>query len=414
MFKNFDKNNVNWVGVGIRVAIILVVLLFATWLVYLIFFKDTDKILEENLQKMREVAVEYFTDDKLPTEVNTTQMITLQEMIDNDLIDKLVDSDEKQCNQKQSFAEVTKKEEDYTLHVYLLCGGKEKSTTETFSLSNKVEEDSGKKDDDVSKKEEPKKEEQVDKNKGKKLYYEYAKVNYSYGPWIQGNKTGDGIETKTEAISYSKYCKTVNVKYYSATYVPATVNNGYNYNYELKLTNVPGTALPFKINTSYFTSVNDYQTWINFPNSNLSVASNALEKATKTLKDPNMFQRCALKQNNFRFSVSDPYKKGNAYYVKVNITVNNTNGVVEYRTSSVGAVYFVPIYFAGKYIDSGSCITDLTSRQGNYSGYSITSTWNQNINYYRVATKTIDKGNTKWSTEKSLEGYEATGKSEWR
>ena len=51
MFKNFDKNNVNWVGVGIRVAIILVVLLFATWLVYLIFFKDTDKILEENLQK---------------------------------------------------------------------------------------------------------------------------------------------------------------------------------------------------------------------------------------------------------------------------------------------------------------------------------------------------------------------------
>lgn len=79
-------------------------------------------VFRENISYMQEAAKSYFTTDKLPTEVYGTSKLTLKEMEEKHLIIPFIDKDGNSCNAYESYVEVTKEAKGYKLKVQLNCG----------------------------------------------------------------------------------------------------------------------------------------------------------------------------------------------------------------------------------------------------------------------------------------------------
>ena len=78
-----------------------------------------------NLLAMATAGSGYFTSSRLPKETGDTAKMTLGEMYDNKLLVKFTDSNNRTCNNNESYIEVTKAEEEYTMKVNLSCSDKE-------------------------------------------------------------------------------------------------------------------------------------------------------------------------------------------------------------------------------------------------------------------------------------------------
>ena len=78
-----------------------------------------------NLLAMATAGSGYFTTSRLPKETDDTVKMTLGEMYDNKLLVKFSDSNNRVCDNKKSYIEVTKKEDEYTMKVNLSCTDKE-------------------------------------------------------------------------------------------------------------------------------------------------------------------------------------------------------------------------------------------------------------------------------------------------
>ena len=78
-----------------------------------------------NLLAMATAGSGYFTSSRLPKETDDTAKMTLGEMYDNKLLVKFTDSNNRTCNNNESYIEVTKAEEEYTMKVNLSCSDKE-------------------------------------------------------------------------------------------------------------------------------------------------------------------------------------------------------------------------------------------------------------------------------------------------
>lgn len=82
------------------------------------------KVFSENILLMKETALSYYTDERLPEKTDEKVKMTLSEMIDNHLITELVDSNNQICNLEKSYVEVTKKETEYLMKIKLSCADK--------------------------------------------------------------------------------------------------------------------------------------------------------------------------------------------------------------------------------------------------------------------------------------------------
>ena len=81
-----------------------------------------DEIFANNVERMKDAAVGYFTTERLPKKVGESKKLTLKEMINLHLVLKLKDRDGRECDQTKSYVEITKYEEEYRLKVNLSCG----------------------------------------------------------------------------------------------------------------------------------------------------------------------------------------------------------------------------------------------------------------------------------------------------
>ena len=81
-----------------------------------------DEIFANNIMRMKDAAVGYFTTERLPKEVGQSRKLTLQEMYDLHLVLKMKGKDGKACSVKKSYVSMTKLEEEYHLKVNLSCG----------------------------------------------------------------------------------------------------------------------------------------------------------------------------------------------------------------------------------------------------------------------------------------------------
>ncbi len=82
------------------------------------------KTFSDNITLMKNAALSYYTDERLPEKTGDKEKMTLSDMIDNHLITELVDSNNKICNLKKSYVEITKEETEYLMKINLSCDDK--------------------------------------------------------------------------------------------------------------------------------------------------------------------------------------------------------------------------------------------------------------------------------------------------
>ena len=176
----------------------------------------SSQIFQNNLDKMKEAAILYYTADKLPTEQGASDTMTLADMIGKKIITTLIDKNNKPVDVEKSYVKITKSTDEYILKVnikdsekedyilvhigcYAYCDSYvcEKKTTEQGAVKpSKPSTPSNPTDD--KKPEEPKDEEK-DPTPTKTYIYEYTKttgVQFSNGSsWGAWQKTS--CDTKT-------------------------------------------------------------------------------------------------------------------------------------------------------------------------------------------------------------------------
>ena len=80
-----------------------------------------NQIYNQNIITMKEAAINYFTNDRLPSKVGESVTITLKEMQDKKLVLDLIDSNNKKCDVEKSSVKVEKLDNEYLMTVKLEC-----------------------------------------------------------------------------------------------------------------------------------------------------------------------------------------------------------------------------------------------------------------------------------------------------
>lgn len=85
----------------------------------------SSQIFIDNLDRMKEAAIEYYAITDLPKNNESSSVMTLREMIDKKLIVALIDKNNKICDLDKSYVEVTNSDNKYILKVNLKDSEKE-------------------------------------------------------------------------------------------------------------------------------------------------------------------------------------------------------------------------------------------------------------------------------------------------
>ena len=85
----------------------------------------TSQIFADNLERMKDAAISYYTDERLPKEVGESDTMTLSDMIGKKIIIALIDKNNKACDLEKSYVKITKLDEEYILKVNLKDSEKE-------------------------------------------------------------------------------------------------------------------------------------------------------------------------------------------------------------------------------------------------------------------------------------------------
>ena len=85
----------------------------------------TSQIFSDNLDKMKEAAISYYTDERLPKEVGESDTMTLSDMIGKKIIVALIDKNNKAVDVEKSYVKITKLDDEYLLKVKIKDGEKE-------------------------------------------------------------------------------------------------------------------------------------------------------------------------------------------------------------------------------------------------------------------------------------------------
>jgi hypothetical protein len=139
----YEENNVtyrlgiNWFDILVKIILLIV---FVVILVVLFPKADLDvfydSIYTNNINTMKEAAKSYYTVDRLPSTVGESTSMSLKEMVDNHMLIRFKDKDEKYCDETSSGVEVSKTSEDsYVLKVTLNCGDQKDFILETIGCT---------------------------------------------------------------------------------------------------------------------------------------------------------------------------------------------------------------------------------------------------------------------------------------
>ena len=386
-----DERRINWLSLFIKIVIIFIFALIIIWLVSKIINKNKlSETFNNNINNMEKVSIEYFKGIDLPIDKGKSIKITLEELIEKELIVSVNNDGKNICDTKNSYSKITREKKNYIVETKLICGKEKNTITKKFDLkdcrncNNSVEKDNS------EQKETNTKYQNKDSNAGtsnnsssnneKDTYYEYVKEWTTYTKWMRGSTTGTNIENKYEYYGIDQ--KT----YYTIGFIKKDDINKSSITYTLKLDNVPNSKYYFTTvdEVSYFNS-NDASEYLN--EKNVSLYNN------KNIKIPNEISSYSLKYNNFAYKLSPYYRQG-SFYVNVTIYITDINNVKTYYDSNIKEnIYLIPLKLNIKIASNE--ITS-TKPSGDY----------ETISYYRYVETNRD---VIWSTEDYVEGYTKTG-----
>ncbi len=122
--------NTNEGGTGAFIRDLVIKLIFVAILILLILWLYPkpdmkpyyDRFFTENINLMKDTAKAYYTNERLPKEVDDKVTMKLSEMVNKHLILNLTDKNGDFCDTKNSYVEVTKLKTEYAMKVFLSCG----------------------------------------------------------------------------------------------------------------------------------------------------------------------------------------------------------------------------------------------------------------------------------------------------
>ena len=85
----------------------------------------TSQIFADNLERMKDAAISYYTAERLPKEVGESSTMTLSDMIGKKLITPLIDKNNKAVDVEGSYVKITKQNNEYLLKVNIKDSEKE-------------------------------------------------------------------------------------------------------------------------------------------------------------------------------------------------------------------------------------------------------------------------------------------------
>ena len=85
----------------------------------------TSQIFSNNLDKMKDAAIKYYTTERLPQEISESDKMTLSDMIGKKLVVALIDKNNKAVDVENSYVKITKTEDEYILKVNIKDSEKE-------------------------------------------------------------------------------------------------------------------------------------------------------------------------------------------------------------------------------------------------------------------------------------------------
>ena len=127
-----DERRINVVKVLLKLIVVVLVILFSAWIVTKICSNNNpinsdklvDQVFQDNLNRMKEVGISYFTLERMPKNVGDKEKITLQDMYDKKLILEVRDEENNLCSDIDSYIEVEKYNDEYQMKVNLSCSNR--------------------------------------------------------------------------------------------------------------------------------------------------------------------------------------------------------------------------------------------------------------------------------------------------
>lgn len=168
----------------------------------------TSQVFNANIETMKNAATSYFSGDRLPSKVGSSKTLTLKEMVDKKLLVEFTDSNNKKCDYKKSYAEVTKNKKDYSLKVNLTCSDKKAYINSYISLNQCTSDVCSKKKVDENSCDVSSEEDSIENDKNS-ISCEYVKKTsgyYSYGAWsgwstsYVSSSNSRQVETKQDKV----------------------------------------------------------------------------------------------------------------------------------------------------------------------------------------------------------------------
>ena len=373
------ERKINWLGLFIKIVIVFIFAIIIVWLISKIVGKNKlSETFINNINNMEKVSIEYFKTIDLPLDKGQSTKITLEEMIEKELIVSVNKDSENSCDVKESYSKITREKNKYIIETKLKCGNEEDTIKTDFSLKDCKNCNQGSNNEDISQNEDNISSSENKNESPKITYYEHVKETTEYTKWMRGSQTGDNIENRYEyyGIDYQTY--------YTLGALPADKKS---VTYTLKLNNVPNKNY-------YFTTIEEVNDFdkddeINYINEK-NVSYHKGYNVSIPTKDVSKY---TLNESNFTYKLS-PYYRNGEFFVRVTITLNNTEGVETYYDNKLhGDVYLIPLKINIKFASNN--VTE-TKPDGKY----------ETISYYRYVTVNRE---TIWSTETQVEGYTKTG-----
>lgn len=123
----------------VKMVIIIVLIMLLMWILPISIFNGNKKIMDEHIDSMKDAALSYYTDEKLPVITGDESKITLKKMIELKLIDELKDKSDKSCSSENSYVSIIKKDKNYLMTIHLECGSNKKTKEITVNNYNYCE-----------------------------------------------------------------------------------------------------------------------------------------------------------------------------------------------------------------------------------------------------------------------------------
>lgn len=201
-----------------------------------------EQIYADNINTMKTAAKGYFTTERLPQNFGDEVKMTLQQMLDLNLLLPLVDRNGELCDANESYVVMTKLETEYKLDTHLTCSGETKVVTEylgcyDYCITGVCSNQENKVCTETN----------VTRYKFKKTLYQGQRITkagstqYEYLPtkevnYYQGTKTVSGTKTQYEQAEYTLK------NTYKYTLYKEVVTPGYIYLMERKIYDAPVTS----------------------------------------------------------------------------------------------------------------------------------------------------------------------------